>query len=238
MKVALITGGSRGIGRGIVKTLTEAGYRVAFTYLNSEDNARLLEGQTGARAYKCDVRSTGDIKALFEAVKADYGRLDLLVNNAGVAHIGLLQDMSDEDISNVIAADLAGSIYCSREAIKLMVPNHAGCIINISSMWGEVGASCEAVYSACKAGVIGLTRALAKELGPSEIRVNCVSPGLIATDMNACLDEEALTALKEETPLGRIGEVKDIANAVKFLASDEASFITGQILSVNGGMII
>ncbi len=238
MKVALVTGGSRGIGREIVKTLAENGYRVAFTYLNSEDKAKALTDLITAKAYRCDLRSPSEIKALFEAVKTDYGRLDLLVNNAGVAYIGLLQDMSDGEIENVISADLSGSIYCSREAVKLMVAKHSGCIINISSMWGEVGSSCEAVYSACKAGVIGLTKALAKELGPSGIRVNCVSPGLIATEMNSSLDEETLTALKEETPLGRIGEVSDIAKAVKFLASDEASFITGQILSVNGGMII
>ncbi len=239
MKVALVTGGSRGIGAQIAKELSERGWEVAICASKSIDSAQeLASSLASCKAYKADISDPAQVNELFSKVSDDFGRIDLLVNNAGIAHIGLLQDMSDVEIQRLVSVDLLGSIYCCREAIKRMVPNHSGNIINISSLWGEVGASCEAVYSACKAGVIGLTKALAKEVGPAGIQVNCISPGLIATEMNACLDEETKSALCEETPLQRIGTVSDVAKAVAFLASEDSSFITGQVISVNGGMII
>lgn len=159
------------------------------------------------------------------------------MNNAGVSHIGLLQDMSYDEILMHTQVNLLGAIYCSKRAIPGMVHKKSGCIINLSSMWGEVGASCEVVYSACKAGIIGLTKALAKELGPSGIRVNCVSPGVIRTDMNSGLDPETLAQLSEETPLLRLGSPEEVGRMIAFLASENASFITGQVVSVNGGII-
>lgn len=162
----------------------------------------------------------------------------MLCNNAGISYIGLLQDMAAEDIFKQLDVNLLGAILCSKEAARRMVPRKRGCIINISSMWGEVGASCEAVYSAAKAGVIGFTKALSKELGPSGIRVNCVSPGVIRTDMNKELDEDALKELAEGTPLLRIGSPEEVAKAVAFLSREDSSFITGQVLPVNGGITV
>ncbi len=184
-----------------------------------------------------DVSSEEDVKKLFETARS-YGGADVLVNNAGVSYIGLLQDMSADEIKRVLDINLTGAILCSREAAKQMIPKKSGCIINIASMWGEVGASCEAVYSASKAGLIGFTKALAKELGPSGIRVNCVSPGVIKTDMNKELTEETLAELSEDTPLLRLGSPEEVAKAAAFLASEESSFITGQVLSVNGGITV
>lgn len=242
MKTALVTGASRGIGAAIAIELAKAGYAVAVNYATNKDAAECVIGKIAenggvAKGYKADISNAGEVTRLFEDVSAELGEIEVLVNNAGVAHIGLLQDMTDSEIERLVGVDLLGAIYCSKEAVKRMVKLHNGVIINISSMWGEVGASCEAVYSACKAGVIGLTKALAKEVGPSGIRVNCVSPGVIATDMNAELDDETMQSLCEETPLLRIGSANDVASTVAFLASDDASFITGQVLSVNGGII-
>lgn len=242
MKTALVTGASRGIGAAIAIELARAGYAVAVNYATNRDAAesvieKIAENGGVAKGYKADISNAGEVARLFEDVSAELGEIEVLVNNAGVAHIGLLQDMTDSEIERLVGVDLLGAIYCSKEAVKRMVKLHNGVIINISSMWGEVGASCEAVYSTCKAGVIGLTKALAKEVGPSGIRVNCVSPGVIATDMNAELDDETMQSLCEETPLLRIGSASDVASTVAFLASDDASFITGQVLSVNGGII-
>lgn len=242
MKTALVTGASRGIGAAIAFELARAGYAVAVNYATNKDAAesvieKISKNGGVAKGYKADISNAGEVARLFEDVSAELGEIEVLVNNAGVAHIGLLQDMTDSEIQRLVGVDLLGAIYCSKEAVKRMVKLHKGVIINISSMWGEVGASCEAVYSACKAGVIGLTKALAKEVGPSGIRVNCVSPGVIATDMNAELDDETMQSLCEETPLLRIGSANDVASTVAFLASDDASFITGQVLSVNGGII-
>lgn len=242
MKTALVTGASRGIGAAIAIELARAGYAVAVNYATNRDAAesvieKISKNGGVAKGYKADISNAGEVARLFEDVSAELGEIEVLVNNAGVAHIGLLQDMTDSEIERLVGVDLLGAIYCSKEAVKRMVKLHKGVIINISSMWGEVGASCEAVYSTCKAGVIGLTKALAKEVGPSGIRVNCVSPGVIATDMNAELDDGTMQSLCEETPLLRIGSASDVASTVAFLASDDASFITGQVLSVNGGII-
>lgn len=242
MKVALISGGSRGIGAATAIALARSGFMVAINYLQNESAATkvaekiISEGGT-ARIFKADVSNPNEVRAMFASVHESLGDVDVLVNNAGISYIGLLQDMSDDDVSRQLGVNLLGAINCSKEAIKQMISNKSGVIINISSMWGEVGASCEVVYSACKAGIIGLTKALAKEVGPSGIRVNCVSPGVINTDMNRELDDEAIDALCQDTPLLRIGTPEDIARTVAFLASDEASFVTGQIFSVNGGII-
>lgn len=240
--VAVVTGASGGIGSAVALRLARDGYKIAVNY-NSDERAALdvvekiksIGGQ--AAAIKADISREEDVLRLFHEAER-LGETEVLVNNAGVSYIGLLQDMALEDIKKVIGVDLLGAVLCSKEAAKGMVKRKRGCIINVSSMWGEVGASCEAVYSACKAGVIGLTKALAKELGPSGIRVNCVSPGVIDTKMNAGLNEETLKELREETPLERIGAPEDVAEAVAFLASGRASFITGQVLPVNGGFTV
>ncbi|MBQ8623779.1 MAG: SDR family oxidoreductase [Oscillospiraceae bacterium] len=242
MKVALVTGSSRGIGAATAKMLAKAGYKVAVNYKSNdaaaEDVVKCIIGFGGeAKSFRADISSPEEVGQMFADIANAFGEVDVLVNNAGISHIGLLQDMSDEEILSLTQVNLLGAIYCSKEAIKPMIAKKEGVIINISSMWGEVGASCEVVYSACKAGLIGFTKALAKEVGPSGIRVNCVSPGVINTDMNRELNDEAIDALCQETPLLRIGTPEDVARTVAFLASDEADFVTGQIFSVNGGII-
>ncbi len=239
LKTAIVTGASRGIGAATALMLSKLGYSVAVNYRENKAAAdetvkRITAAGGDAFSVRADVSDPEGVKELFRIA----GAPDVLVNNAGISHIGLLQDMTDGEISRLIGTDLVGVILCSREAARLMVPKKSGCIINIASMWGEVGASCEAVYSAAKAGVIGFTKALAKELGPSGIRVNCVSPGVIKTDMNGELTRETLEELAGDTPLLRLGTPEDVAAAVGFLVREESSFITGQILPVNGGIVI
>ncbi len=243
VKAAIVTGASRGIGAACAVELAKNGYAVAVNYrVNrkaAEAVSEMIISQGGQAFPICaDVSKPEEVLKMFEASKERFGSVSLLVNNAGISHIGLLQDMTDVEIRRQLEVNLMGAIVCSREAAKQMVPKKCGSIINIASMWGEVGASCEAVYSACKAGIIGFTKALAKELGPSGIRVNCVSPGVIRTDMNAELTEETLRELEDETPLLRIGSAEDVARAVAFLAREESSFITGQVLPVNGGITV
>lgn len=241
MRSIIITGGSRGIGSEISSTLAKAGYVVVINYNSSAENALALceeiqkQGGT-AIAIQGDISKTADVTKIFEQAYKSFGTPYALINNAGIAlQNSLIQDVSDEELEAVISTNLLGAIKCSREATRYMVSEHCGKIINISSIWGQVGASCEVVYSASKAGIIGLTKALAKELAPSGITVNCIAPGVINTDMLSCYTQEDIEALCDETPLGRIGSPKDIANAVEFLISDKASFITAQILGVNGG---
>lgn len=243
MSTVLITGASRGIGAQCALTFAREGYDVALNYCRSEEKALALIKEIqalGVRAcaVQADVADSMQVKRMFETVRAELGTVDVLVNNAGVAHVGLLTDMTDDEWRRVIDTDLSGTFYCCREALSDMIRAHSGVIVNIASMWGEVGASCEAAYSAAKAGVIGLTKALAKEVGPSGVRVNAVSPGVVMTDMMAGFSDEDVAALKEETPLISLGSPEDIADAVIFLASEKARFITGQVLSVNGGMVI
>ncbi len=234
MRRIIVTGGSRGIGAAIVRRFVNNGDSVVFFY-HSNDKAA---AEMGLPCVKGDISDPVVVKRMI-AQAADYlGGIDILVNNAGIAQSFLTGDITDTDYRRMIDTDLSGTFYCCREAIPYFLRDHSGAIINISSMWGEVGASMEVHYSAAKAGVIGLTKALAKELGPSGIRVNCVTPGLIDTDMNRDYDEQTLRTLVDETPLCRIGKPEDVANAVFFLASEEAGFITGQILGVNGGYVI
>ena len=235
MKRVLITGGSRGIGAACVRKFAAAGDAVVFLYNKSVERARALSEETGAIAIQIDVSCDEALAIAVHEAERRMGGLDVLVNNAGVSLVGLLSDMTDAEWHRLANTNLGAAVIGSREASKTMVRQKHGRIINIGSVWGRVGASCEVAYSATKAGLEGLTRALAKELGPSGITVNCVEPGVIATDMNACFDEEAIAALCEETPLGRIGDPADVANAVFWLASEEAGFVTGQILGVDGG---
>ncbi len=235
MKRVLITGGSRGIGAACVRMFAERGDRVVFLYNKSREQAEILSKETGALALPCDVSDVAELKAAIGEASKWLGGVDVLVNNAGTALIKLLGDTSDEEMLTVFRTDLLAATVACREASRDMVRGQKGYIVNIGSVWGRVGASCESVYSAAKAGLRGLTVALAKELGPSNITVNCIEPGVILTDMNAALDGETLSELKEQTPLCRLGETKDIADAVLFLTSGKADFITGQCIGIDGG---
>ncbi len=244
MKTALVTGGSRGIGAAVCRAFAAAGYNVAVNYHTGNEKAeelcRELRQKYGAEceAFGCDVSDSAAVRDMVAAVEERLGAPDVLVNNAGVSSQLLFTDITDEEWRRMMGVDLDGVFYCSREVLPGMIRRKSGSIINISSMWGEVGASCEVHYSAAKSAVIGLTKALAKEVAPSGIRVNCIAPGVIMTDMMKSFDDETLRELKEETPLGRLGTPDDIANAAVFLAGENASFITGQVLGVNGGFII
>ena len=238
MKRVLVTGGSRGIGRVCVEYFSNKGYKVAFVYKNNEALAKECAAACGAYAIKADVSDPIEaVSAVREAIDL-LGGLDILVNNAGIAQIKLFTDITDSDYDRMISTNLSGAFYVSREAVKTMISQKWGRVINIGSMWGKCGASCEVHYSTSKAGLRGMTMALAKELGPSGITVNCVEPGVIETDMNADLDEQTITQLCDETPMSRIGKPSDVAALVGFLASDEASFITGQTIGVDGGYAI
>ena len=237
-KVVFITGGSRGIGAECVRLFSKNGYRVAFSYLKSEEAALKLASECGALAVSADVSDSGSITSAVNAVTDALGRIDVLINNAGISQSALFTDITDKMWKSMIDTNLSGAFYATRAALPGMISRKSGVILNVSSMWGQVGASCEVHYSAAKAGLIGMTKALAKEVGPSGIRVNCVSPGVIATEMNSHLSDEDIEALKNDTPLEKIGNPTDIADILLFLSGDKASFITGQDIGVNGGMII
>lgn len=237
MRNVLVTGGSRGIGAECVRKFAQNGDRVFFIYRNSDNEAKALSDETGAISVKGDVSSFCDMeKAVIEVHK--YGKLDVLVNNAGISEIKMFQDITEQDWDRIFSVNIKGMFVLSKLFAGDMINSKKGRIINISSMWGETGGSCEVHYSASKAAVIGFTKALAKELGPSGITVNCVSPGVIATEMNSHLDEDDINALIEETPLEKIGKPQDVAELVLYLASEKAGFITGEDIKVNGGIII
>lgn len=238
MKTAFVTGGSRGIGREIVRALCREGYKVAFTYKSSDSEAEALERECGAIAIRADSAVRADIAEAARLAEEKLSGVGLLVNNAAVSSFSLLTDISDEEWDNTLAVNLTAPFLYCRALIPGMVSRKEGRIINISSVWGLVGSSCEAHYSATKAALIGLTKALAKELGPSGITVNAIAPGVINTDMNAALDEQAMAELTEETPLMRIGEPSEIASAVLFLAGEGGGFITGETLNISGGFVI
>ena len=244
MKTAVVTGASRGIGAAIAVAMAKNGYNVILGYKENKERAEqlaevLISGYgVAAFAIKADVSVSKEADELIETAYRNFGRIDVLVNNAGIAGFKLFTDITDEDWAQMIGTNLTGVFNCSRAAAKYMINAKSGSIVNISSMWGQVGASCEVHYSASKAGVIGLTQALAKELAPSNVRVNCICPGVIKTDMLKDISEETIDSLVDETPVGRIGTPKDIADSVAFLCSEGASFITGQVLGVNGGFVI
>lgn len=241
MKNVLITGASGGIGKAAALAFAEKGYGVALQYCGNEKAARetaeeILFRGGSAGVFQADLSREDEVEALFDEAEKQFGFFDVLVNNAGADWKGLLTDMTLSEWERLVGINCTGTFLCSRRALPPMVRKKTGCIVNVSSIWGEVGASCEAAYSASKAAVIGLTKALAKEMGPSGIRVNCVSPGVIDTPMNGDLTKEDLNVLREETPLSRIGTPEEVAEAILFLA--ENTFVTGQVLGVNGGFAL
>lgn len=234
MKTALVTGGTGGIGQAICRQLARDGYYVIVNYLNSKEKAETLAGEISGKALKFDVADRDEV----ERISRQTGKIDLLVNNAGISEIDLFTSIPHEKSRRIMDVNLNGTLNCSRAFLPSMIHEKSGCIINISSMWGQVGASCEVDYSATKAGIIGFTKALAKEVAPSGIRVNCVSPGFIMTEMNSRFTDEELDGIREEIPLGFFGTPEHVANTVSFLSSEKAGYITGQVIAVNGGMVI
>ena len=241
-KTAVITGASRGIGKATAIEFARNGYNVLANYNNSEKEAMELEKMLteegcSIKIFKADVSKSFEADAMIEYCLKEFGGLDVLVNNAGISQDKLFTDITDEDWERMMSINVTSVFNCSRKALQHMIWEKSGSIINITSMWGEIGGSCEVHYSASKAAIIGMTKALAKEVGPSNIRVNAVSPGVIMTDMCAYYGEETLNELKEETPLMKLGKPEDIAETVYFLA-EKGNFITGQVVGVNGGMVI
>ncbi len=242
-QTALVTGSSRGIGRAIAVELAREGWAVCVNYLEhreaAEDLVRLLRAEDWeAIAVRADVSDRDAVEAMVRTAQAELGPIELLVNNAGISYQGLFQDTSNEIWDRTLAVNLTGARNAAQAVLPHMLSEKRGCIVNISSMWGLRGASCEVAYACSKAAIIGLTRSLALELAPSGIRVNCVAPGCIETDMVRVLGEETRAMLVEETPLGRLGTPEDIAHAVAFFASEKASFLTGQVLTADGGFIV
>ena len=242
-KVVLITGASRGIGQEAAKLFAKNGYKTAINYYKSENEALELaktlnsEGLC-ASVFRCDVSDLKQVQDMVSDCESELGPIDVLINNAGIAQQKLFTDLTAEDWDRMFSVDVKGVFNCCRCVLPSMIRRHSGKIINVSSIWGICGASCEVHYSAAKAAVIGLTKALAKEVGPSNIQVNCVAPGIIDTQMNSALSDEEKAALCDETPLGRFGTPQDIAQTMLFLASPAAGFITGQVISPNGGFVI
>lgn len=242
-KAALITGGSRGIGAACARLFAQQGYGVGIVCRKAKDRAEALAEELAAlgvpvKVYVCDVAQREQVQAMTAAFLREFGRIDVLVCNAGIARQELFTDITEASWREVMGVDLDGVFYCAQAVLPDMLHRKAGKIITLSSMWGQVGASCEVAYSTAKAGVIGLTKALAKELGPSGITVNCVAPGVIDTEMNGNLPQDIKDELAEETPLERLGTPEDVAQAVWFLASSAGDFFTGQVLAPNGGFLI
>ena len=240
-KVAIVTGGAKGIGAEIVRTLAENGYIVILNYNNSKVQAEVLKNEMLQKGFnievvKADVSNRNEVNSLIEFAIKRFKKIDILVNNAGISLEGLFTDVSEEMWQKIINVNLNSVFNCTQEVLKYMIKEKSGRIINISSIWGETGASCEVAYSTTKAAINGMTKALAKEVGLSNIRVNAIAPGIINTDMNSRLSYEELEQIKEQIPLNRIGNTKDIARCVKWLVEDE--YTTGQIISINGGWYI
>lgn len=238
MKVAIVTGAGRGIGRTIAASLSKAGYKLVLNYRSNVAELESFVQEIGANAVlvQGDISNFDDAEKLVQAAVENYGRLDLLVNNAGITKDVLLLRMSEEDFDSVNTTNLKGTFNCSKHAAKVMFKQRSGSIINISSVVGITGNIGQSNYAASKAGVIGFTKAVARELAPRGVRVNAVAPGFIATAMTEVIPEEAKKAMLQNIPMGKFGEPEDVANVVLFLASDEAKYITGQVISVNGGM--
>ena len=242
-KTVLITGASRGIGRATALRFAREGYNIVINYLRSVDAAHhllheLQDYPCNAILIQADITNRVQVRGMVSQSLTQFGAIDVLVNNSGIAQQKLFTDITEDEWNNMFDVNVKGAFHCCQFVLPDMIHRKEGRIINVSSMWGITGASCEVHYSASKAAVIGLTKALAKEVGPSGITVNCVAPGVIDTDMNACLRPEDLAALREETPLGRLGRPEDIANLIYYLASEQASFITGQVIGADGGFVI
>ena len=240
-KVIVVTGGSRGIGAEIVRTLAKEGYIIILNYNKSERCAKGVESELKKQGYfvdifKADVSKKEEAVSLIQYALGKYGKIDILVNNAGISQTKLFTDITDEDWQNMMNNNLNSAFYCTRETVKNMIHNKDGLIINISSIWGITGGSLEVHYSTAKAGLIGFTKALAKELGPSNIRVNAIAPGIIDTDMNKEYSKEEIEDVKSQIPLGKIGNTIDIAKCIEWLIKDE--YTTGQVISINGGWYI
>ena len=236
-KIVLVTGASRGIGREIAKELAQKGYKVIANYNKSREEAEKLQQENkNIEIYKADVSKREEVSKMVQEVIKKYGKIDILINNAGISQEKLFTDVTDEDWNTMINNNLY-SVFCvTQEVLPNMLSRKQGCIINISSIWGMVGASCETIYSVAKAGIDGMTKSLAKELGLSNIRVNSIAPGCIDTDMNKNLTEQEIQDLEQEIPLGKIGKTIDIAKCVNWLIEDE--YTTGQVISINGGWVI
>ena len=243
-QVVLVTGASGGIGKAVAEKFAQNGYRVAVHYHNGKERAEALQKQLEQQGcflmtVQADLRDSMQVQAMIEQIERSWGGVDVLVNNAGVAQQKLFTDITDAEWRNMFAIHVDGAFYCARAVLPEMIHRKRGSIINVSSMWGQTGGSCEVHYSAAKGALQAMTKALAKEVGPSGIRVNCVAPGVILTEMNTRMfDQDTLEALKEETPLETLGTTEDVANMIYFLSKEEAGFITGQIIGVNGGMVI
>lgn len=243
MKTAVVTGASGGIGSKISVCLAEKGYNVVLCYNSSEKSAletvsKIEKNGYNAIAVKCNVKNKNETDSLMKTVFEKFGSVDVLVNNAGVALQKLFVDVNENEYDEIFDTNVKGTINCSQSALKYMINQKSGSIVNISSMWGISGASCEVHYSASKAAIIGLTKALAKEMGLSGIRVNCVAPGMIDTKMNASFSQDVFDQIKEETPLNKIGRPEDVAKAVLYFAGDDSSFVTGQVICVDGGYVL
>ena len=234
MRTVVITGGTRGIGAAAVRRFAGNGDRVYFLYEKSDDLARQMERDTGAVGLRCDVTDENRVKEVFSQI----GSMDVLVNNAGIVDYGPINWVSADTFRRVMDVNVTGMFLCCREALPGMLEKQQGAIVNLTSMWGRVGASCEVAYSASKGAVIAMTKALAQELGPSGIRVNAVAPGVIQTDMCKNVDPEVMEELRQETPLEMLGKPEDVAEAIFYLCSDGAKFVTGTVLDVNGGYVL
>ena len=235
MKTVIITGGTRGIGEACVRLFAKRAYRVFFIYRQDDKKAAEIEAQTGAIGFKADIKSAEEAQKAVNAILDKSASVDILINNAGIAQQKLFIDITPEEWHKMIDVDLNGIYNVTQPVLKNMLKKNSGAIVNVSSIWGQCGAACEVAYSAAKAGVIGFTKALAKEMGLSGIRVNCVAPGMIDTPMNNTFSDEEKSEICSEIPLGRMGTAQEVAELIYFLSSDDASYITGQTIGINGG---
>ena len=238
MNKILITGGSRGIGADMVRFFSEKGCKVAFTYKNSVEKALTLAEETGSLAIRADSAIEEEVISAVNQAREFLGDIDVLINNSAISSFSLFTDITSDEWNNIFSVNVNGAFYFTKAVLREMIKKKQGRIINISSMWGISGSSCEVHYSATKAALIGMTKALAKEVGPSGITVNCIAPGVITTDMNSSLTEEAISLIVDNTPLSRLGTPRDVSNVAYFLSQEGADFITGQVFSVDGGFII